>query len=604
MALSPDGSSVASTISDNTVRIWNTSDGELIRTLQGNHGTSDDEYPSAILSVTYSPDGDHLAAGTSDGSIMVWDPSSGELIAKLIGHAHPITELIYSRDGKLLASVGIGNTIRIWDRHDFQMERLAPTMNMQGEEWMSRLTDYKKELVDDDRIIVIEGDETFTNIAFSPDGSRLASGSEDKLIHVWDTQTGKPIARLRGHNESPGPMIFNPSGTLLASVGGSDGTVRLWANAIDDEVGQTLDPLTTVNAIAISPDSTLIATGYQLSSDVRLWDPLLGEVLATLRGHETICWALSFSPDGSRLASASGDGTVRVWDTASGMELLKLVGDGGAMNAVAYSQDGQYLAAAELGDPHNIHLWNARTGDKLPGNFNGGIGPIAFSPDSTKLATGLLADPDAPDSSALYVRVWGVPGGQAITTLEGMAFASLTFSPDGRQIAGCYGEDLIIWDTETEAEPIRLLGHSGMTSSVSYSPDGTRLASAGSWDNTVRLWETASWEELIRLNHEFMVNDVAFSPDGKTILSGSNGDSIRIWETRNRGDRIQAQKSARQRESRLTPMVQQWIEQANGDTQLLLAMLERETKHTSAEDAVTLRNIVLKSLNPQRHIRD
>ncbi|MCH2137301.1 MAG: protein kinase, partial [Phycisphaerales bacterium] len=194
----------------------------------------------------------------------------------------------------------------------------------------------------------------------------------------------------------------------------------------------------------------------------------------------------------------------------------------------------------------------------------------------------------------------------AIATLPGHEHAvlSVTFSPDGTRLAsGSYDNTIRLWDTDT-GEELSVLGHEDFVLSVTFSPDGTRLAS-GSVDNTIRIWDTDTGEELSVLpGHEDSVWSVTFSPDGTRLASGSYDNTIRIWDTRSRGRIAYDRRLARQRAAELAPLVDSWVEKANGDDELVIAMLDREVMDRTPEEATTLRNLVLKKLSEHRQARE
>ena len=179
-------------------------------------------------------------------------------------------------------------------------------------------------------------------MAFSPDGTRIASGSDDKTVRVWDAATGQPVGQpLTGHTDAVCSVAFSPDGTRIAS-GSDDKTVRVWDAATGQPVGQPLTGHTdAVCSVAFSPDGTRIASGSG-DKTVRLWDAATGQPVGQpLTGHTDAVSSVAFSPDGNRIASGSADKTVRLWDADTGQPVGDpLTGHTDAVSSVAFSPDG------------------------------------------------------------------------------------------------------------------------------------------------------------------------------------------------------------------------------------------------------------------------
>ena len=362
-----------------------------------------------------------------------------------------------------------------------------------------------------------------TEIAFSPDGTQILSGSSDKTVRLWDTETGQLIHTFVGHTNDVTDIAFSPDGKQILS-GSEDKTVRLW----DTDSGQALHTLEGhthyVNDIAFSPDGKQILSG---SSDktVRLWDTETGLTLHTLEGHTYYVNDIAFSPDGKQILSGSSDSTVRLWDTETGQLIHTLEGHTDWVDDIAFSPDGKRILSGSR--DNTVRLWNTKTGQlihTLEGHTDW-VDDIAFSPDGKQILSG---------SSDKTVRLWDTNSGQLIHQLEGHTSLvdDIAFSPDGKQIlSGSWDRTVRLWDTETGQLIHTLEGHTDWVDDIAFSPDGKQILS-GSFDNTVRLWDTKSDQSLHTLEgHTHYVNDIAFSPDGKQILSGSRDNTVRLWDT-------------------------------------------------------------------------
>jgi WD40 repeat protein/tRNA A-37 threonylcarbamoyl transferase component Bud32 len=275
------------------------------------------------------------------------------------------------------------------------------------------------------------------SVAFSPFGRRLAAGSADSVIRLWDAETWEPKEQLTNDD----------------------------ANAF---------------ALAFSPDGKLLASGHQYNA-VNIWDLRAGKLLKKLEGHDNVVDAVVFSPDSKRLASGSWNGNIKIWDIATGENRQTLTSGHAEIFTLACSPDGKYLASS--GTDGAIHFWEMPGGTRgrTFKDHDGAVKTIAFSPHGELLASGGSDD---------SVRLWDVRTGSVQKKLMGhnSDVTTLAFSPNGKLLASGaqYGE-IILWDVSTGAKLQSLNGHEAAVSSVAFSPNGGILASGGI-DKTIRLW--------------------------------------------------------------------------------------------------------------------
>ncbi|KAJ5971705.1 uncharacterized protein N7479_001623 [Penicillium vulpinum] len=363
---------------------------------------------------------------------------------------------------------------------------------------------------------------TVMSISWSPDGSRLASASGDKTVRIWDPATGQSISTLDEHSGTVMSISWSPDGSRLASAS-DDKTVRIWDRATSQSISTLEGYIGSVTSIAWSPDGSQLASASN-DKTVRIWDPVTSENISTLDGHGSEIISIAWSPDGSRLASASNDNTARTWDPATRQALLILEGHSAWVNSIAWSPDGSRLAS--VSEDKTARVWDPATGQSIStlGRNSGSLWSIAWSPDGCRLA---LASGDG------MVRIWDPATGQSISTLDEHSeeIISIAWSPDGSQIASAsYDNTVRIWNPATSQSISTLDRHIGSVISIAWSPDGNRLASA-SVDKTVRIWDLATGQNIITLDeHSGTVTSIAWSPDGSRLALASVYRTVRIWD--------------------------------------------------------------------------
>ena len=366
-------------------------------------------------------------------------------------------------------------------------------------------------------------------VAWSPDGRRVASGSEDKTVQVWDVGSGKALLSFNGHSSSVQAVAWSPDGRRVAS-GSEDKTVQVWDVGSGKALLSFNGHSSSVQAVAWSPDGRRVASGSE-DKTVQVWDAASGKALLSFNGHSELVQAVAWSPDGRRVASGSEDKTVQVWDAASGKALLSFNGHSSAVHAVAWSPDGRRVASGS--EDKTVQVWDAASGKALL-SFNGHsslVWAVAWSPDGRRVASG---------SEDKTVQVWDAASGKALLSFNGHSSLvwAVAWSPDGHRLASATGEfvdssdnkTVQVWDAASGKALLSFNGHSAWVQAVAWSPDGRRVAS-GSWDKTVQVWDAASGKALLSFNgHSERVRAVAWSPDGRRVASGSYDNTVQVWD--------------------------------------------------------------------------
>jgi WD40 repeat protein/tRNA A-37 threonylcarbamoyl transferase component Bud32 len=364
VALSPDGTNVATCTPNLNVGIWSVGSEKLLATSPW--------HMQPVQMMAFSPDGSRLACAGVDGTVRLGDRFGGQEaigLGDLI--AHPVRALAYHPQGKELAaggedglhffapSGGLKRSLNVLNPAGLPTSVTTLTYSPDGATLALAARDKSVRIFDPEKStqlkVLLGHTGVVRALAYSADGRLLASAGDDKIIRLWNVQTGEKIAELSGHASGITALAFSKRNEL-ASVDTGDEGIHIWDINTRKERGVLKGHENGVVALAFSPSGSRLASG-SFDKTIRIWDMQDMKETAQLEGHTKVVNAVVFTPDSTRLISGSADATARVWDVVTRQELLKLEAGSEVGRIALATRDGSRLAC--LGHDRIIRIWEA-----------------------------------------------------------------------------------------------------------------------------------------------------------------------------------------------------------------------------------------------------
>jgi WD40 repeat protein len=503
IVFSSHGDLVAAGAADGTAWIWSTATGALLHKLTVDTRAEADS--GAVYGIAFSPTMPMLATGGTDGVVRTWNTDTGALVHEF-GNQGLVETLSFSPDGNTLAVGGDLKTVDLIDPSDGSIKYQDPAQPplLQPDPVLANAfspvgSGYPVMSVGSNGTVHQwgrwTGGQTLTdrplpgkagrvqNLAFSADGERLAAGSDDGLVRLWNPTLGQPQFATADASDIQYRVAFDGTGAGYASSELVLGTITLWSSATGLPTGAPLNTGDSVEGMAFRPGTDQLVVG--LKDALQVWDTNSRNIIRTLHPSQGIVGGrLAVSRDG--LIATTGDGgDVEIWNADTGARMHLLTSHWDTVTGVAFSGDGRRLAVI---------------GYVGTGKRDGSVDPS--------------------------VRIFESASGAPITSISTPNADRVALNPDGhRVVTGGIDGSVLLWNTDTGKLDHPQPGHIGEVNAVAFSPDGTYIASGG---DSLGLSDAASGKAIGKsMTMVYSVDSLAFSPDGRRVVTA--GATVQLW---------------------------------------------------------------------------